>query len=83
MQKRVRRRTPSATTFAIDTFAAGERWRRGVALALAEGRDVAAADRIASAAAAIERSRAGGGLCTPFRGELPTRRFAARQIAIA
>jgi sugar/nucleoside kinase (ribokinase family) len=50
---------PTATAFAIDTFAAGGLWDGGLALASAQGRDAARAERFANAVAVSERSRAG------------------------
>ncbi|MCM2310249.1 MAG: PfkB family carbohydrate kinase [Steroidobacteraceae bacterium] len=54
----------------IDTLGAGDVWHGAFALALAEGKDEAAAVRIASAAAALKVQRAGGRAGAPTRAEL-------------
>jgi sulfofructose kinase len=54
----------------VDTLGAGDVWHGAFALALAEGRDEAAAVRIASAAAALKVQRTGGRSGAPSRGEL-------------
>jgi len=56
----------------VDTLGAGDVWHGAFALALAEGRDEAAAVRIASAAAAIKVQRPGGRAGAPTRVELDT-----------
>lgn len=54
----------------VDTLGAGDVWHGAFALALAEGRDVAAAVRFASAAAALKVQRPGGRAGVPARSEL-------------
>ena len=54
----------------VDTLGAGDVWHGAFALALAEGRDVAAAVRFASAAAALKVQRPGGRAGVPARAEL-------------
>jgi sulfofructose kinase len=54
----------------IDTNGAGDVWHGAFALALAEGRDEAAAVRVASAAAALKIQRTGGRAGAPTRTEL-------------
>jgi sulfofructose kinase len=54
----------------VDTLGAGDVWHGAFALALAEGRDEAAAVRFASAAAALKVQRAGGRSGAPMRAEL-------------
>jgi sulfofructose kinase len=64
------RRHPAFEVPVIDTLGAGDVWHGAFALALAEGRDEAAAVRVASAAAALKVQRAGGRAGTPTRAEL-------------
>lgn len=54
----------------VDTLGAGDVWHGSFALALAEGRDVAAAVRFASAAAALKVQHPGGRAGAPTRAEL-------------
>lgn len=54
----------------VDTLGAGDVWHGAFALALAEGRDEAAAVRFASAAAALKVQRPGGRAGVPARSEL-------------
>ena len=54
----------------VDTSGAGDVWHGAFALALAEGRDVRAAVRFASAAAALKVQRFGGRAGVPMRDEL-------------
>lgn len=54
----------------VDTLGAGDVWHGAFALALAEGRDVTAAVRFASAAAALKVQRPGGRAGVPARNEL-------------
>lgn len=60
---------------AVDTTAAGDVFHGAFALALAEGRDMAASLRFATAAAALKCTRFGGRLGAPNRAE--TEAFAA------
>jgi sulfofructose kinase len=62
---------------AIDTLAAGDVFHAGIALALAEGRDAAAAMRFGAAAAALKCTRFGGSMGAPKRGEVEA--FLAKQ----
>ena len=55
---------------AIDTLAAGDVFHGAFALAVGEGRDVAAAARFANAAAALKCTRFGGRLGAPTRAEV-------------
>lgn len=64
------RRLPAFRIDAVDTLAAGDVFHGAFALALAEGRDLAASLRFAAAAAAIKCSRIGGGNAAPGRSEL-------------
>jgi sulfofructose kinase len=61
------RRIPAFRIDAVDTLAAGDVFHGAFALALAEGRDIAAAMRFAAASAAIKCSRTGGGAGAPDR----------------
>ncbi|MDQ6665925.1 MAG: ribokinase [Acidobacteriota bacterium] len=54
----------------VDTTAAGDTFNAGLAVALAEGKDFAAALRFANAAAAISVSRAGAQSSAPSRAEV-------------
>jgi sulfofructose kinase len=62
---------------AIDTLAAGDVFHAGIAVALAEGRDVVAAMRFGAAAAGLKCTRFGGSMGAPRRGEVES--FLARQ----
>lgn len=64
----------------VDTLGAGDVWHGAFALAIAEGRDEAAAVRIASAAAALKVQRPGGRAGAPTRAELESF-LAARSAA--
>jgi sulfofructose kinase len=55
---------------AIDTLAAGDVFHAGFALALAEGRDEAAALRFGAAAAGLKCTRFGGSMGAPARAEV-------------
>ena len=55
---------------AIDTLAAGDVFHAGIALALAEGRDVIAAMRFGAAAAGLKCTRFGGSMGAPTRAEV-------------
>ncbi|WP_026284283.1 PfkB family carbohydrate kinase [Variovorax paradoxus] len=61
---------PGYPVTAIDTLGAGDVFHGAYALALAEGRDVAAAARFANAAAAIKCTRASGRRGIPLRAEV-------------
>jgi sugar/nucleoside kinase (ribokinase family) len=63
-------RMPAFRVDAVDTLAAGDVFHGAFALALAEGRDLAAAMRFAAAAAAIKCSRIGGGAGAPERADV-------------
>ena len=56
----------------VDTLGAGDTWHGAFTLALAEGQEISAAIRFASAAAAIKCTREGGPLGAPTRSELLT-----------
>lgn len=64
------RHMPAFAIEAIDTLGAGDTFHGGFALALAEGRDIAAALRFAAAAAALKCTRFGGAAGTPRRAEV-------------
>jgi sugar/nucleoside kinase (ribokinase family) len=68
--------TPVFKIDAVDTLAAGDVFHAGIAVALAEGRDVVAAMRFGAAAAAIKCTRFGGSMGAPSRAEVET--FLAR-----
>jgi sugar/nucleoside kinase (ribokinase family) len=70
LERRSLRRLPAFRVDAVDTLAAGDVFHGAFVLALAEGRDVAAAMRFAAATAAIKCSRMGGGAAAPNRGEV-------------
>ena len=61
---------PGYSVDAIDTLGAGDVFHGAYALALAEGREVAAAARFANAAAAIKCTRASGRRGIPLRAEV-------------
>lgn len=69
------RHTRAVAVHAIDTLAAGDVFHAGFALALAEGQDMEAAIKFASAAAAIKCSRFGGRLGCPTRSEMVAEGF--------
>ncbi len=64
------RRQPAPAISVVDTLAAGDVWHGAFALALGEGRDVAAAARFANAAAALKCTRFGGRQGAPSRAEV-------------
>lgn len=64
------RRQPAPVITAVDTLAAGDVWHGAFALALGEGRDIAAAARFANAAAALKCTRFGGRQGAPSRAEV-------------
>jgi sulfofructose kinase len=72
------RTVPVFKVEAIDTLAAGDVFHAGIALALAEGRDVVAAMRFGAAAAGIKCTRFGGSMGSPKRDEVEA--FLARQV---
>jgi len=61
---------PAPEIDAVDTLGAGDVFHGAYALAVAEGRDIAAAARIATLAAAIKCTRRGGRAGSPTRAEL-------------
>lgn len=61
---------PAFAVRAVDTLGAGDVFHGALAVALAEGRMLAAAARFASAAAAIKVTRFGGRAGAPTRGEV-------------
>ena len=54
----------------VDTLAAGDVFHAGIALALAEGRDIVAAMRFGAAAAGLKCTRFGGSMGAPTRAEV-------------
>lgn len=64
------RHLPAFSITAVDTLAAGDIFHAGLALALAEGRDLVGALRFASAAAALKCMRFGGAAGAPLRVEV-------------
>lgn len=64
------RRLPAFPVHAVDTLGAGDVFHGAFTLALAEGRDIAAAMRFAAAAAALKCSRLGGSMGAPRRDEV-------------
>ncbi|HXX83722.1 MAG TPA: PfkB family carbohydrate kinase [Casimicrobiaceae bacterium] len=64
------RRETAPRVAAIDTLAAGDVFHGAFALAIGEGRGVAAAARFANAAAALKCTRFGGRLGAPTRAEV-------------
>ena len=64
------RHMPAFTVKAIDSLAAGDAFHGAFALGLAEGRDLVAALRFASATAALKCTRFGGGAAAPRRAEV-------------
>jgi sulfofructose kinase len=74
------RHYPGFAVPVVDTLGAGDVWHGAFALALAEGRDEAAAVRFASAAAALKVQRKGGRSGAPTRAELDSF-LAARCVA--
>jgi sugar/nucleoside kinase (ribokinase family) len=63
-------KTPVFPVKAVDTLGAGDVFHGAFALALAEGRQVAAALRFAAAAASLKCTRLGGSMATPYRAEV-------------
>jgi sulfofructose kinase len=63
-------RSPAFAVKAVDTLGAGDAFHGGFTLALAEGRDTAAALRFAAATAAIKCTRIGGSAGAPTRAEV-------------
>jgi sugar/nucleoside kinase (ribokinase family) len=64
------RRSPVFPIRAVDTLGAGDVFHGAFALALAEGREIAAAMRFAAAAAGLKCSRLGGSTAAPTRAEV-------------
>src|SRR5262249_47089613 len=64
------RKSPVFSVKAIDTLGAGDVFHGAFALALAEGRGVAAALRFAAAAAGLKCTRLGGSMAAPYRAEV-------------
>jgi sulfofructose kinase len=73
------RHMPAFTVNAVDTLAAGDIFHGAFALALAEGRDCAAALRFAAATSAIKCTRFGGSAVSPYRRIAPNLRFSCAQ----
>jgi len=67
------RKSPVFSVKAIDTLGAGDVFHGAFALALAEGRGVAAALRFAAAAAGLKCTRLGGSMAAPYRAEVEAR----------
>jgi sulfofructose kinase len=67
---RTLRRSPVFPIKAVDTLAAGDVFHGGFTLALAEGRDLAAAMRFAAAAAGLKCTQLGGSAAAPRRAEV-------------
>jgi sulfofructose kinase len=67
---RTLRRSPVFPVKAVDTLAAGDVFHGGFTLALAEGRELAAAMRFAAAAAGLKCTRLGGSAAAPRRAEV-------------
>jgi sulfofructose kinase len=63
-------RVPAPRIDAVDTLAAGDIWHGAFALAIAEGRPIAAAAEFANAAAALKCLKHGGRSGAPTRAEL-------------
>ena len=63
-------KTPVFPVKAVDTLGAGDVFHGAFALALAEGREVAAALRFAAAAAGLKCTRLGGSMAAPYRAEV-------------
>jgi sulfofructose kinase len=63
-------RSPVFAVSAVDTLGAGDVFHGAFTLALAEGRDIAAAMRFAAAAAGLKCSRLGGSTAAPRRAEV-------------
>jgi sugar/nucleoside kinase (ribokinase family) len=64
------RRSSVFAVKAVDSLGAGDAFHGAFTLALAEGREVAAAMRFAAAAAALKCTRLGGSLAAPTRAEV-------------
>ena len=67
---RTLRRSPVFAIQAVDTLGAGDVFHGAFTLALAEGRDIAAAMRFAAAAAGLKCTRLGGSAAAPQRIEV-------------
>jgi sugar/nucleoside kinase (ribokinase family) len=70
LERGVLHRLPAFRIDAVDTLGAGDIFHGAFALALADGRDIAASMRFAAAAAAIKCSRIGGGNAAPGLAEV-------------
>lgn len=66
------RQLPAFPVRAVDTLGAGDVFHGALALALGEGRPLAASLRFAMAAAALKCTRPGGGAGAPWRHEVET-----------
>jgi ribokinase len=64
------RRVPGFPVQAIDSTAAGDTWNGAFAVALAEGKEIAAAAKFANAAGGISVMRSGAQSSIPTRGEV-------------
>jgi ribokinase len=63
-------RVPGFPVQAVDSTAAGDTWNGGFAVALAEGKEIAAAAKFANAAGAISVTRSGAQSSIPRRAEV-------------
>jgi ribokinase len=63
-------RVPGFPVQAVDSTAAGDAWNGGFAVALAEGKEIAAAAKFANAAGAISVTRSGAQSSIPRRAEV-------------
>ena len=70
LEESLLRRVPVFAIRAVDTLGAGDALHGGFALALAEGRDEAAALRFAAAVAGLKCTRLGGSAGLPTRAEV-------------
>jgi sulfofructose kinase len=70
LEGRTLRRSPVFAVAAVDTLGAGDVFHGAFTLALAEGRDLAAAMRFAAAAAGLKCTRVGGSAGAPTRDEV-------------
>ena len=64
------RKSPVFAVEAVDTLGAGDVFHGAFALALAQGRALAAAIRFAAAAAGLKCTRLGGSMAAPYRAEV-------------
>jgi sulfofructose kinase len=70
LEGRTLQRSPVFAVAAVDTLGAGDVFHGAFTLALAEGRDLAAAMRFAAAAAGLKCTRVGGSAGAPTRDEV-------------